>query len=655
MSISSLTVWEVDSTGSDSNGGGFVAGSTGTDKTYVVNGVSTATTRTDLATGTIATNVSSATAFTAGDVGNLIQITAGTGWTTKFYQIVSVAGGVATLDSAPAAASTSGGTGTVGGALATPAKAAAAMVAGNRCWIKAATYPATTAPVMTLGFGGVQPTSLQPYTIVSGYYQTRGDITYGAAGVNSGQNGGADHRPIFQFQTGATTGLSLLSITTGYVIVSGLILDCNSIASSSGVSTNGGAISIRGCLAKNFAVAGFLLNQSNCSVERCEATAGKAGAYGFQSSSAPVYFHGCNAHDNAGYGFRPDNGASMSKCFSVNNASHGVYLFSSPAVSIVNCTIVGNGGDGVHNGNSTVGVFIIKDNVIADNGGWGILACSSSGFPTDPMFDGNTYYGNVAGNIGNLVSGAFTSLPYANNYDKIAAADPVVSHATGGNFSPSSVSPGLAARHGYSSCRATRRRPTMPTWARSNIKTPAAAESRRGRSSFDRRMSSAFDPKPQGNSSMAALVSLVNLPSTPLAAGVAKTVLQLKAPTNQRLRILSIGLFCDGVTNSAVPVQIQYIRQSSPGTSLVSATPAPLEAELTETVQTTAQVGSQTTQSEPGTTTVLQTFTIPAFMGQYEVIASPGQEIIVPGGGYFGIVAKAAAAVNVYGFIRFEE
>jgi hypothetical protein len=58
--------------------------------------------------------------FVAADVGNLIQITAGTNWTTGFYQIVSVAANAATLDRAVGTAvSLTNGTFAVGGALLT--------------------------------------------------------------------------------------------------------------------------------------------------------------------------------------------------------------------------------------------------------------------------------------------------------------------------------------------------------------------------------------------------------------------------------------------------------------------------------------------------------------------------------------------------------
>lgn len=100
--LSANTVWEVRSThGNDTYGGGFVVGQGGTD----ISGSAT------LVTGSSCTTVtSSAYNFTAADVGKYINVTAGTGWTTGWYQILSAAANAATLDHCPAAASTSGGT-----------------------------------------------------------------------------------------------------------------------------------------------------------------------------------------------------------------------------------------------------------------------------------------------------------------------------------------------------------------------------------------------------------------------------------------------------------------------------------------------------------------------------------------------------------------
>src|SRR5262249_31981845 len=143
MALSSAIVWEVNgASGSDTNGGGFRAGASGTDKTQ---GAGLAVTvRTDLggdATGnTLVPSVAPPSAAPA--VGTGTTTTAGVGWTTGFYEITAFNAGTGqvTLDRSPAAAGATGGVGTVGGALATPgsvAKVSGGMVAGNTVWIRA--------------------------------------------------------------------------------------------------------------------------------------------------------------------------------------------------------------------------------------------------------------------------------------------------------------------------------------------------------------------------------------------------------------------------------------------------------------------------------------------------------------------------------------
>src|ERR1700736_2212184 len=116
MALPAGVVWEVrPGAGSDSAcGGGFVAGASGTDRSQQN---AAQFSYTDLVVDAVTnTKVTSAAhAFTSAEVGNLIQITAGAGWTTGFYQVVSVAGAIATLDRSPAAVGTTGGTGALGG------------------------------------------------------------------------------------------------------------------------------------------------------------------------------------------------------------------------------------------------------------------------------------------------------------------------------------------------------------------------------------------------------------------------------------------------------------------------------------------------------------------------------------------------------------
>jgi hypothetical protein len=74
MAISAYTTWEVRATGNDSNGGGFVTGSTGTD--YSQQDASQYSGSDLVVDATTNTKVTAAShLFVASDVGNILRIT----------------------------------------------------------------------------------------------------------------------------------------------------------------------------------------------------------------------------------------------------------------------------------------------------------------------------------------------------------------------------------------------------------------------------------------------------------------------------------------------------------------------------------------------------------------------------------------------------
>jgi hypothetical protein len=131
-------------------------------------------------------------------------------------------------------------------------------------------------------------------------------------------------------------------------------------------------------------------------------------------------------------------------------------------------------------------------------------------------------------------------------------------------------------------------------------------------------------------------------------ANATKTIAQVGAGTNQRVKLTGISVTTDGVTNTAVPITIAIVRQTTAGTGGVSITPALIEGDLSLTPRSTAQSGpvSGAWTGEPTTTTTLAKFNVPAFMGQYEKIYSYGQEFIVVPGGFIGVQAICPAGVN---------
>lgn len=151
MAFAATTEWDVRTTGSDSNGGGFNTSSTGTDFSQRD---TPQISYTDLVIGGTNTNLTSAAnPFTAAHVGNIINITGGTGFTVQRVQINSVAGSTATCDKACGTAASTGGTGNLGGGLATLTTAFPLRVARNIVWLKTGTYTLTAALNTTIPYG----------------------------------------------------------------------------------------------------------------------------------------------------------------------------------------------------------------------------------------------------------------------------------------------------------------------------------------------------------------------------------------------------------------------------------------------------------------------------------------------------------------------
>jgi hypothetical protein len=135
-----------------------------------------------------------------------------------------------------------------------------------------------------------------------------------------------------------------------------------------------------------------------------------------------------------------------------------------------------------------------------------------------------------------------------------------------------------------------------------------------------------------------------------LSAATAKTVIQLVAATNHRVKVLRWGVFFDGVSVSAEPVQVRLLRQTTAGT-MSSLTPVKLDDSLAETLQTTSQ---HTATAEPTAGDVVDVVEVHPQSG-YEIIYPLGQEVIIGGGDRLGIECTAPAGVNVRAKIVFEE
>ena len=149
---------------------------------------------------------------------------------------------------------------------------------------------------------------------------------------------------------------------------------------------------------------------------------------------------------------------------------------------------------------------------------------------------------------------------------------------------------------------------------------------------------------------MAAFQGSLVTAEVALAAATAKTVIQIVAPSNHRVKILRWGVFFDGVSGTGEPVQIALHRQSTEGTSS-ALTPYKLDDSLAESLQT---AGRHTATAEPTTGDLIDAIEVHPQSG-YEMVFPLGQEIIVGGGDRVGIICTAPAIVNVRAKIVFEE
>lgn len=149
---------------------------------------------------------------------------------------------------------------------------------------------------------------------------------------------------------------------------------------------------------------------------------------------------------------------------------------------------------------------------------------------------------------------------------------------------------------------------------------------------------------------MADFIGVAQQDEVALSAATAKTVIQIIAPSNHRVKILGWGVFFDGTSPTEEPVEVELARQSTAGT-MSSLTPVKLDDSLAETLQTTAQ---HTATVEPTTGDVIDIAEVHPQQG-YEIRYPLGQEPIVGGGDRVGIVCTAPSAVNVRAKIIFEE
>lgn len=301
-------------------------------------------------------------------VGNSLQIRSGTNFAAGWYFITNVTNATSIVvdrDPHNTVGAASGGTGNVGGCLATPGKAGAAHVGGNTIFIQSGSYSVTSASTNVAG-GCVAPVAgvTANTTRVVGYgtyrldYSTQPTLT--ASGISTFK--------MVTFPSGGNVTLENV-ILDAASLTSGRCIDATASSAQTGL--------IYRCTlknAKNNAINGFAnVWAILCGITGCPGGAGAA----VQGVSCLA----CVAYTNTTTAFALNQAGSVCiGCLAVNNtsAAHGFNLSQSSGFSAcINCTSYANTGDGFHVGSADL-MFLCVNCISENNTAYGFNATAAT-------------------------------------------------------------------------------------------------------------------------------------------------------------------------------------------------------------------------------------------------------------------------------------
>jgi hypothetical protein len=422
----SATAWDVRTTGTNTNGGGFDSGvgSPGTDESQ---GSGTAITIT-LATGTTGTGSPAFTSTTHGP-GNFVHIASGSGCTPGWYEVLSQAAGVATFDSTMGSA-TDVCVGVVGGSLSTIAQASSLVFSKNTIWVKSGTYTLTSVTSFSTSAN---------FTIV-GYGSTHGDITSVCAVATTCPliTTATNSTVLFEFSANVSVAFQnvLMSNTAGTPA------QCV-YSDSSAAEVFVDNAKFTGC---SIAIDGESTEQfRSVTVHNCEITGSTVSAieeYGSLSIDS-CYIHGNTSTSTVGAVGQYLNQVttSITHTIIVNNTGPGfVQNQANGVLSFVNDVFYKNSGDNINFQAANNSVFI-EDTVIYGSGGYGINQLTNA--QANWFLYNNGYGDNTSGNF-NIPANTAATGTFTNAGAVSLSADPFV-NGSSGNFALNSTSGGGAA------------------------------------------------------------------------------------------------------------------------------------------------------------------------------------------------------------------
>lgn len=331
MAISSQTAWEIRTTGSSTNGGGFKDLNPGTSVDYSQQNTAQLA-LTDIASDGAGTGISSATGgFTAAMEGNCMYIS-GTGFTTGWYQITGYTDTNNITIDRSCGASATGGTGNIGGAYTFASATDATFFnstnkgQSDTTWIKAGTY--------SLSWNITVSRSYQRWR---GYNTSRADDPTGT------------NRPLLDFGTNPNYVYFNSSASQAY-IANIRFSKASTGSSSSTLLVYGTTSFIVNCkITRNgYNAYGVTVSGQYVTMVQCQLVADTGSGVEYQDEAFEARFCYC---DVAKYGF-VYGGASgvkavISNCVVSGASSIGIGVYYGSKV--VGCTIY-NCGNGVYTG-----------------------------------------------------------------------------------------------------------------------------------------------------------------------------------------------------------------------------------------------------------------------------------------------------------------
>jgi len=403
--IAATTVWEVRTTGSATNGGGYdsvlgTAGS-GVDYSNQQDPQESYTTLTAAQSSTTVT-CSGADTFAAGIVGNIIYIASGTNFTAGWYQVTARTSSTSiTVDTAPATTGAgSSGVGNMGGAVDHPNTISTKVVAGNTIYIAGGTYVKVGANTYVLNL------------TISG---TNGSAIINWIGYISGTartEATGDDRARFDGDSDTDGAGDTKNILTVAANVIGNVVYNVVLTRSSGTVLYRSATTLQGFVLWNSKLSDSVsgLDGDDMILWNCEiSNMSSKGDATWGTTAVKAYYY-CYIHDNSAGGLYPIGDAAGVSCYSCiveSNGSHGVasrdqLLFYS-SISYNNTGYLSDGYNFYSSRGSGLGCLPVWNSMFVGNGRYGL---SSQSGQYHSVSDYNLYYGNGTSDLNNAVAGA---------------------------------------------------------------------------------------------------------------------------------------------------------------------------------------------------------------------------------------------------------